>query len=196
MNMWTKVGLYSASLNQLHVFFVDKELQTRQERQKIELEAHIVTLNEQRNHIDMLEKALTNAQDKLATKDRQLQDYNAVVERCNHVQKLLQDTVDDRKRRHDEHIKEKGHLEMQLAQAKMQISNPSPRKSRSSPEPEETMRLRRVLAGKEEKIAQLEASLLQLQKKYGDDAQRKEMTLKAEIDAQLVYRFCATFSLF
>jgi hypothetical protein len=58
----------------------NKELQNRQERQKVELEAHIVTLNEQRNHIDMLEKALTNAQEKLATKDRQLQDYNAVVE--------------------------------------------------------------------------------------------------------------------
>uniref|UniRef100_A0AC35GP97 Uncharacterized protein n=1 Tax=Panagrolaimus sp. PS1159 TaxID=55785 RepID=A0AC35GP97_9BILA len=164
----------------------NKELQNRQERQKVELEAHIVTLNEQRNHIDMLEKALTNAQEKLATKDRQLQDYNAVVERCNHVQKLLQDTTDDRKRRHDEYMKEKAHLEMQLAQAKMQIANPSPRKNRTSPEPEENSRLRRVLASKEEKIVQLEAILLQLQKKYGDDAQRKEMTLKSEIEAQHV----------
>uniref|UniRef100_A0AC34FLL9 Uncharacterized protein n=1 Tax=Panagrolaimus sp. ES5 TaxID=591445 RepID=A0AC34FLL9_9BILA len=164
----------------------NKELQVRQERQKVELEAHIVTLNEQRNHIDMLEKALTNAQEKLATKDRQLQDYNNVVERCNHVQKLLQDTTDDRKRRHDEYMKEKAHLEMQLAQAKMQIANPSPRKNRTSPEPEENSRLRRVLASKEEKIGQLEAILLQLQKKYGDDAQRKEMTLKSEIEAQHV----------
>jgi hypothetical protein len=164
----------------------NKELQNRQERQKVELEAHIVTLNEQRNHIDMLEKALTNAQEKLATKDRQLQDYNALVERCNHVQKLFQDTVDDRKRRHDEYMKEKAQLEMQLTQAKMQISNPSPRKARASPEPEENSRLRRALAAKEEKIAQLEAMLLQLQEKYGDDIQRKEMLLKSDIETQHV----------
>lgn len=43
-------------------FFTAKELLAEKERQEIELQAQRATLQEQRNHIDILDNALTNAQ--------------------------------------------------------------------------------------------------------------------------------------
>jgi hypothetical protein len=40
------------------------------ERQHLEIEAQNATLEEQRNHIEMLDKALVNAQERLAAKER------------------------------------------------------------------------------------------------------------------------------
>lgn len=48
----------------------DKELLQCKERQKIEIDAQAKTLEEQRNHIAMLEKALNNAQERLAKRER------------------------------------------------------------------------------------------------------------------------------
>ena len=50
--------------------FADKELLQCKERQKIEIDAQAKTLEEQRNHIAMLEKALNNAQERLAKRER------------------------------------------------------------------------------------------------------------------------------
>ena len=47
----------------MHEFIeIDKELMATKERQEIELAAQRATLTEQRNHIDILDTALTNAQ--------------------------------------------------------------------------------------------------------------------------------------
>lgn len=48
----------------------DKELLAIKERQTLEIEAQNATLEEQRNHIEMLDKALSNAQERLAAKER------------------------------------------------------------------------------------------------------------------------------
>ena len=130
----------------------------------------------------MLEKALSNAQERLSAKDRQLMDSNAMVEKYNHLQKLLQDSIEDKQRRHEEYMKDKNQLEMELTLAKMQKENPSPRKSRTSPEPEDSTRMRRVIASKDDKIVQLEGTILQLQRKYAEDNHKKEIMLKAEME--------------
>lgn len=56
-------------INELSIIVNDlipknKELMAIEERQRIELEAQTTTLEEQRTHIDMLEKALLNAQER------------------------------------------------------------------------------------------------------------------------------------
>lgn len=93
-----------------------------QERLKIECEAQTTTLEEQRTHIEMLEKALTNAQERIAAKERQAIDAVAIVDKCSHLQKLLQEALDDKQKRVDEHNKQKSQLEMELAQLRMQIA--------------------------------------------------------------------------
>lgn len=100
----------------------NKELVSIQERLKIECEAQSTTLEEQRTHIEMLEKALANAQERIAAKDRQAIDAVAIVDKCSHLQKLLQEALDDKQKRQEEHNKQKSQLEMELAQMRMQMA--------------------------------------------------------------------------
>uniref|UniRef100_A0A915DGG8 Uncharacterized protein n=1 Tax=Ditylenchus dipsaci TaxID=166011 RepID=A0A915DGG8_9BILA len=68
---------------------IDQEANGGARKAKIEIEAQNTTLEEQRTHIEMLEKALTNAQERLAAKERQAVDAVAVVDKCSHLQKLF-----------------------------------------------------------------------------------------------------------
>ena len=68
----------------------NNELLLIKERQCMELEAQSATLEEQRTHIDVLEKALSNAQERLAAKERSAVDAVAVVDKCTHLQRLKQ----------------------------------------------------------------------------------------------------------
>lgn len=65
----------------------NNELLLIQERQRMELEAQTATLEEQRTHIEVLEKALANAQERLAAKDRLAVDAVAIVDKCTHLQR-------------------------------------------------------------------------------------------------------------
>jgi angiomotin like len=62
-------------------------LMVQMERQRLELEAQSATLEEQRRHIEVLEKALANAQERLAAKERSAVDAVAVVDKCTNLQK-------------------------------------------------------------------------------------------------------------
>uniref|UniRef100_A0A7E4V2M5 Angiomotin_C domain-containing protein n=1 Tax=Panagrellus redivivus TaxID=6233 RepID=A0A7E4V2M5_PANRE len=159
----------------------NKNLQTQKDRHLVEIEAQNETLKEQRRHIDVLENALQNAQDRIAVKDRQIMESNVLIERCNKLQQMLQSLTEERERRHEEYIKEKAQLEMDLALAKMQKENP--KNTRTSPEPEDSTKLRRLLAAKDEKIAKLESDLLQIHRKYADEAGKSEYSIKAEFEA-------------
>lgn len=48
-------------------FNLDKEFTAEKERQEIELQAQRLTLQEQRNHIEILDTALMNAQNNIIT---------------------------------------------------------------------------------------------------------------------------------
>lgn len=51
---------------------LDKELSNFKERQEIELEAQRLTLQEQRNHIEILDTALINAQNNIMTLENEV----------------------------------------------------------------------------------------------------------------------------
>ena len=54
----------------MYFYFLGHELFACKERQKMEIEAQNQTLEEQRNHIAMLEKALANSQERLAKREK------------------------------------------------------------------------------------------------------------------------------
>jgi chromosome segregation ATPase len=72
------------------------------EQQRAEVEAQNATLIEQRSHIDVLEKALTNAQERIRERERQVIDAAGVADKCSHLQKLLDEAVKENQQARDE----------------------------------------------------------------------------------------------
>lgn len=82
--------------------FLDKELSASKERQEIELAAQRATLQEQRNHIGILDTALTNAQHNIRRLEEELRKKQMYVERLNQLHSALQQSKQvDRKARLD-----------------------------------------------------------------------------------------------
>lgn len=165
----------------------NRELVLIQERQRIELEAQEATLEEQRTHIEVLERALSNTQERLTAKDRQTADAIAMVEKCTHLQKLLQETLDEKQRYQEICKKQKAKFEMELTQLRMHISrengslslrkkitesqNFSPEKGtieNDKNEPGESLSLEKLyslFSHKDYRISELEATVQNLQKR-------------------------------
>ncbi|KAI6226433.1 hypothetical protein M3Y99_01293600 [Aphelenchoides fujianensis] len=155
----------------------NKELMAIKERQQMEIEAQNATLEEQRNHIEILESALKNAQERLATKDRAAADAIALVDKVAHQQKLVQETLDEKQKMQDEYERQKAQLEMEVAQLKVQLVRPTtPGRGNAgrSTDGEEVLKLRKSVQSKDERIAQLEATVRELQKKHAEDLQRND----------------------
>ena len=147
-------------------------------------EAQNATLEEQRNHIEMLEKALDNAQVRIADKNRQALDAAAVVDKCSHLQKLLQEALDDKKRLQEESSKEKAHLEMELTQLKMHLAKEGlNRKPNCSVDHDDHAILKRDLASKDERIAYLESHIKEIQKEHDEVLKRRQTTARVETEA-------------
>lgn len=166
----------------------NNELLMVQERQRMELEAQSATLEEQRTHIEVLEKALANAQERLAAKDRLAVDAVAVVDKCTHLQRMLQEALEDKQRQKEQHGRQVAQLEMELTQLRLQQAKENNNQAlgslgrkggtiattapNGSPEiaasAEEILKLRKTLTQKEERISQLENSLLRIQKRTDD----------------------------
>ncbi|KAF7637167.1 hypothetical protein Mgra_00003338 [Meloidogyne graminicola] len=100
----------------------NNELLVIQERQRLELDAQSATLEEQRTHIEVLEKALANAQERLAAKERAAIDAAAVVDKCSHLQRILQEALEDKQRQKEQHGRQVAQLEMELTQLKLQLA--------------------------------------------------------------------------
>lgn len=77
-------------LLKLSVFRIDKELSAAKERQDIELGAQRATLQEQRNHIGILDSALTNAQQNIRRLEEELRKKQIYIDRLNQVHGALQ----------------------------------------------------------------------------------------------------------
>lgn len=74
--------------------FSDKELGAAKERQEIELAAQRATLQEQRNHIGILDTALTNAQQNIRRLEEELRKKQMCIERLNQLHGALQQSKD------------------------------------------------------------------------------------------------------
>lgn len=72
----------------------DKELGAAKERQEIELAAQRATLQEQRNHIGILDTALTNAQQNIRRLEEELRKKQMCLERLNQLHGALQQSKD------------------------------------------------------------------------------------------------------
>lgn len=69
---------------------VDKELSAAKERQDIELGAQRATLQEQRNHIGILDSALTNAQQNIRRLEEELRKKQMHIDRLNQLHGAMQ----------------------------------------------------------------------------------------------------------
>lgn len=84
----------------------------------------------------MLDKALSNAQERLAAKERSavgmsnkiysvktinFKDAVALVDKCTHQQKLLQEALDEKQKLQEEHTRQKALFEKEIAQFKSQL---------------------------------------------------------------------------
>lgn len=74
------------------VLFKDKELSAAKERQDIELGAQRATLQEQRNHIGILDSALTNAQQNIRRLEEELRKKQIFIDRLNQLHGAIQQT--------------------------------------------------------------------------------------------------------
>lgn len=68
----------------------DKELSAAKERQDIELAAQRATLQEQRNHIGILDSALTNAQQNIRRLEEELRKKQIFIDRLNQLHGAIQ----------------------------------------------------------------------------------------------------------
>ncbi|TKR80528.1 hypothetical protein L596_014590 [Steinernema carpocapsae] len=143
----------------------NKEVRERDERQRIEIEAQRVTLDEQRTHIDILEKAVRNAQDRINKKDQQAVDAAAVVDRANHLQKLVNELTEEKDRREEEIKRERAQFEMELTQLKMKAKDSLALGLKKSGGEESLTRLKKIIHQKDEKITTLERTVMELEKK-------------------------------
>lgn len=74
------------------ILFKDKELSAAKERQDIELAAQRATLQEQRNHIGILDSALTNAQQNIRRLEEELRKKQIFIDRLNQLHGAIQQT--------------------------------------------------------------------------------------------------------
>lgn len=84
-----------------HNFFPDKELSAAKDRQEIELVAQRATLQEQRNHIGILDTALRNAQHNIRRLEDELRKKQLYVERLTQLHGALQSKQNEQKIRLD-----------------------------------------------------------------------------------------------
>ncbi|KAJ1352741.1 hypothetical protein KIN20_009162 [Parelaphostrongylus tenuis] len=174
-------------VNQLNMVLAEiipqnKELVTVKERQRLELEAQNATLEEQRTHISMLEKALSNAQERLAKREKVCDELTIAAERANHLQRLLHETLLDKQARDETHAQERVQWEMDMTQLKMQLNkdfsqNGSLKRiSRLAGDSgDETInRLKKTMYLKDERITQLERTVIELQRRLQEESDRKK----------------------
>uniref|UniRef100_A0A915Q7D9 Angiomotin C-terminal domain-containing protein n=1 Tax=Setaria digitata TaxID=48799 RepID=A0A915Q7D9_9BILA len=166
----------------------NKELMACKERQKMDIEALEVTLKDQRNHIQILEKALGNAQEKAWRKEKEVEELTERVERAESLQKAVEKSMFDKRSREDEWNRERAQLEMENAQLKMQLAKESVSvgvkkgSSARNPESDELTKLKKALHAKEDVIAQLEKNVIELEARFHEEMQKNKMAIATQSD--------------
>ncbi|VDN24278.1 unnamed protein product [Gongylonema pulchrum] len=91
----------------------------------MDIDALEATLKDQRNHIAILEKALSNAQEKARRKEREAEELTERMERAESLQRAVEKSMFDKRSQEDEWKRERAQLEMENAQLKMQLAKES-----------------------------------------------------------------------
>ncbi|VDM43707.1 unnamed protein product [Toxocara canis] len=158
----------------------NKELLACKERQKMDIEALEVTLKDQRNHIQVGWHSL------------RIYCYRSTVRLLFKTfvqQTVMNKSVLDKEKREEEWSRERSQLEMENAQLKMQLAKESVSvgvkkgAGARSPDSEETVaKLKKALHAKDDRIMQLEKSVIELEAKFHEEMQRNKMAIATQSD--------------
>ncbi|CCD63421.2 Angiomotin_C domain-containing protein [Caenorhabditis elegans] len=164
-----------------------QELFACKERQKMEIEAQNQTLEEQRNHIAMLEKALANSQERLAKREKKCEELSAVVAHADELRKQLNEVWEEQHRRDQMVESERAQWEMEKTQLRMQLNKDtsltgSLKRTTTPGSTEDLIRMRKSIQSKDDKIQQLERMVNDLRKTHGDKTEQRKSTLATITD--------------
>lgn len=154
----------------------NKELMAEKERQEIELQAQRATLQEQRNHIDILDNALTNAQANVMKLEEECRKKQVYVERAAQLQKALANlqVASDRRLQMEKKVREQ--LEEQIASLKHKDGKTAPQSNGSNVELED---LKKTATEYEEKIIKLESEVNEWQQRYLEESTMRQIAVDA-----------------
>lgn len=155
----------------------NKELLAEKERQEIELQAQRVTLQEQRNHIDILDSALTNAQLNVVKMEEDCRKKQALVEHTAYLQKVLENVQQSSEKRVQMEKRIRSELEKEIEDLKIEKKGIpcSDRKKNSQTEEE----LRKIIREYEEKIIFLESEVTKWEQCYLEESTMRQIAVDA-----------------
>ncbi|KAL1226516.1 Angiomotin [Trichinella spiralis] len=165
----------------------NKELLATKERQAIELDAQRVTLEEQRTHIQILDKALTNAQEKVLKSEEVMKKKQSYMQKADELQRALHALQEGMRKREENHKRVKAELEKELAYMKIQKKENLQMKStsRSLQDLENTIStLRKELQEKEEQILNAQTELVHWQEAYYVELKKQEAAFSEASDSK------------
>ncbi|CDW52919.1 Angiomotin [Trichuris trichiura] len=166
----------------------NKELTAAKERHMIELEAQRETLEEQRSHIQILDKALSNAQERVLHAEDQLQKKEAYVQKSDELQRALHALQESMHKREENHKRVRADLEKKLAYLQIQKREHQPVasfSSRSLQDLENTIAsLRKEIQEKEEQMLNLQSELVRWQEAYYVELKKQETAFSEASDTK------------
>lgn len=158
----------------------NKELMLTKERQDIELSAQRATLEEQRTHINILDKALMNAQetvvqleDEVPSCDTKPIDRVAQLQRALSSLQMASDRREQIERKLRVQLENELKMERTCSDKTLQIPNPAAYCSENLPE------LRRKIREKDERIMQLESDVEKWKQRYLEESNLRQAAIDA-----------------
>lgn len=156
----------------------NKELTAEKERKEIELQAQRATLQEQRNHIDILDNALNNAQANVVRLEEECRKKQFYMERAGQLQKHLADMQMASERRLQMEKRFRSQLERDVENLTAQ-KNEGKSLSNSRKEAEDMEMLRKTLREYEEKIISLENEVAKWEQRYLEESTMRQIAVDA-----------------
>lgn len=155
----------------------NKELTAEKERKEIELQAQRATLQEQRNHIDILDNALNNAQANVVRLEEECRKKQFYVERASQLQKHLAEMQMASERRLQMEKRFRSQLERDVENLTTKGDGKSPSNARK--ESEDVEILKKALREYEEKIIGLENEVAKWEQRYLEESTMRQIAVDA-----------------
>ncbi|KAG8194505.1 hypothetical protein JTE90_013258 [Oedothorax gibbosus] len=155
-----------------------KELLAEKERQEIELQAQRATLQEQRNHIDILDNALTNAQANVVRLEDESRKKQVYVERVSQLQKALTNLQQSSEKRLQVERKLRAQHEKEVQALRSQNQGKSPAVSKND-NSDNIETLKKTVMEYEEKIIGLEAEVSKWEQRYIAESTMRQIAVDA-----------------
>ncbi|XP_037511210.1 angiomotin isoform X2 [Rhipicephalus sanguineus] len=155
----------------------NKELTAEKERKEIELQAQRATLQEQRNHIDILDNALNNAQANVVRLEEECRKKQMYVERAGQLQKHLAEIQMASERRLQMEKRFRSQLERDVENLTAKTDGKSPSNARK--ESEDVEILKKTLREYEEKIIGLENEVAKWEQRYLEESTMRQIAVDA-----------------